>query len=173
MAGFAGDAAVDVASRLATGGLAVVTASAIVLDRGMVEHRIIPAECPMTIAAVVPGLNVIRALARGGTAVVATLATALDSKVIHFRNIDPAVALMAELTVPGGLDVIGRGLGSLYSATARMTAAALFRCARENAIHMAALAIDLGMTKIQREGGIVMVELLLGLGHADPREHKQ
>ena len=139
----------------------------------MVEHRVVPAECPVTVAAVVPGLDMIRVLARGRTAVVATLATALDGKVIHFRYSGPAVVLVAELAVAGGLDVLRRGLGSLHRAATRVTAAALFRYTPENAIRMAALAVDLGMTEIQREGRIVVVEFLLGLGHADPREHEQ
>lgn len=54
MTGLAGNAAVDVTGRLATRGLAVVTAGAIALDGCMIEHRIIPAEGAMTVAAVVP-----------------------------------------------------------------------------------------------------------------------
>ena len=49
-----------------------------------------------------------------------------------------------------------------------MAAAALFRRASEHTLHMAALAIDLGMTKIQGKSGIVVVEFLLGLGQAEP-----
>ena len=110
VAGFTVDTAVDMTSRLAAGGLAVVTAHAVVLYRCMIEHRIIPAECTVTIAAVVAGLDMIRSLAGGGGAIMAAFATALDGKMIHPGNLAPVVALMAELAVTGGLDVIGRRL---------------------------------------------------------------
>lgn len=115
----------------------------------------------------------IRTLSRRNVAIVTAFATALDSKVIHLGHALPVVGLVAELAVSCGPYMVGRGTGCPYVPRSRVATAALPWCPGEHRIHMATLAVDLGMAKIQWKGCLVMIEVLLCMSRSPSAQYQQ
>lgn len=133
--------------------LAIAVDAAVIKDGGGPKGR------GVTIVAILRCLNVRRRLAAGDVVIVAARAGADDRAMIHAGQLRPSAAAVASIATFLGIDVIDGLRRGVDGPAAFMASGAAPRRSFKDAVDMAGLARNAGMTILQQKSGDGVIEL--------------